>query len=180
MSKEIWNKIEEELTGEFARGYALAQHLSKQEGNVEGCVDLKREIAPSAGDVWYDWGEFEDDGDSSPQEWEDETNHIICTDEEADKLAYENIVNSLWAFYPSFLAGETGLPEEVFVALVENQQYDDNNYAVTSLIEATCGLDKFVESAIGTDGRGHYIAHYDHNENEVSVGDTTFYIYKVN
>ena len=173
MSKEIWNKIEEELTGEFARGYALAQHL--------GCTDLTRDVIKSDGMKWYHWGDFEDYGDSSsPQEWVDETNHIICTDEEADELAYEYIVDSLWAFQPSFLAGETGLPEEVFVALVENGKYENNNDVVTSMIKTTCGLDEFVKSAIDTDGRGHFIAHYDHNENEVSVGDTTFYIYRVN
>ena len=172
MIKEIWNKIEEELTGEFARGYALAQHL--------GCADLKREFNNAHTSVWYDWGDFEDNGDSSPQKWEHKTNHIICTDEEADELAYEYIVDSLWAFQPSFLAGETGLPEEVFVALVENQKYEDNNDTIESMIKTTCGLDKFVESAIGADGRGHFIAHYDHDENEVTVGDTTFYIYRVN
>ena len=170
MIKEIWNKIEEELTGEYARGYALAQHL--------GCADLRREIFRT--NLWYDWGDFEDSGDSSPQEWVTETNCIICTDEEADELAYEYIIDSLWAFQPSFLSGETGLPEEVFVALVENEKYEDNNDTVASMIKTTCGLDDFVRSAIDSDGRGHFIAHYDHNENEVTVGDTTFYIYKVN
>jgi len=172
MSKDIWNKIEEELTGEFARGYALAQHL--------GYADFRREVIVSDGLVWYDWGDFEDGGDSSPQEWEDETNHIICTDEEADELACEYIVDSLWAFRPSFLAGETGIDIDVFEALAGNEKCEDNNDAVASLIKSTCGLDKFVESAIGADGRGHFIAHYDNDENEVSVGDTTFYIYRVN
>ena len=172
MIKEIWNKIEEELTGEFARGYALAQYL--------GCADLKREIIDTHTNVWYDWGDFEDSGDSSPQEWVNETDCFVCTDEEADELAYEYIADSLWAFQPSFLAGVTGLPEEVFVALVENRKYEDNNDTVASMIKTTCGIDEFVQSAIGADGRGHFIAHYDHNENEVTVGDTTFYIYRVN
>ena len=179
MIKEIWNKIEEELTGEFARGYALAQHL--------GCVDLKREVVENDDMMWYDWGDYEDYGGSSSmsskcphKEWEDETDHIICTDEEADELAYEYITDSLWAFQPSFLAGETGIDISVFEALAANQQCEGNNDAVTSLIKFTCGLDEFVKSAIGADGRGHFIAHYDHNENEVTVGDTTFYIYRVN
>ena len=42
MIKEIWNKIEEELTGEYARGYALAQHL--------GCACLLY-TSPSPRDV---------------------------------------------------------------------------------------------------------------------------------
>tara|TARA_Y100000356_G_C11234766_1_gene277074 strand:- start:644 stop:1156 length:513 start_codon:yes stop_codon:yes gene_type:complete len=169
MIKEIWNKIEEELTGEYARGYALAQHL--------GCADLKREVLDA--DMWYDWGGWEDYGGSSHKEWVDETDHIICTDEEADELAYGYITDGLWTFRPSFLAGETGIDINVFEALAANQQCEGNNDALTSLIKSTCGLDEFVQSAIGADGRGHFIAHYDHNENEVTVGDTTFYIYRM-
>jgi hypothetical protein len=181
MIKEIWNKIEEELTGEFARGYALAQHIYGRNADVLS-AEINRCIVSDS--VCYEWGWFDDYGDSSPQEWVNETDFMVCTDEEADELAYENIVDSLWAFQPSFLAGETGLPEEVFVALVENGKYEDNNDTVASMIKTTCGLDEFVQSAISADGRGHFIAHYDHIEHEVRVrgngGNTTFYIYKVN
>ena len=167
----IWKTIEDELTGEFARGYALAQFM--------GCdKDMRRNTLPIS--ISYEWGDFEDYGNTTcPQEWETETNYIICTDEEADELAYDYIVDSLWAFTPSFLAGETGINIEVFEALAANSKCSSND-AIGSLIKSTCGLDEFVESAIGTDGRGHFIAHYDHNEHEVKVGDMTFYIYRVN
>jgi len=170
--KEIWKTIEDELTGEFARGYALAQHM--------GIHDMRRECKVDGKLLGYEWGDFGDYGSSSFQEWEDETNYIVCTDEEADDLAYNNIVDSLWAFTPSFLAGETGIDIEVFEALAANGKCESNNDAVASLINSTCGVAEFVDSAVGADGRGHFIAHYDHEEHEVKVGNKTFYIYRVN
>tara|TARA_R100001591_G_scaffold37382_1_gene48644 strand:- start:12503 stop:13039 length:537 start_codon:yes stop_codon:yes gene_type:complete len=175
----IWKTIEDELTGEFARGYALAQFI--------GCdKDMRRNTLPKS--ISYEWGDFEDyGGDTSPYEFDDSTGYIICTDEEANDLAYEYIVDSLWAFTPSFLAGETGVDIEVFEALAANGKCQSNNDAIASLIKATqpkssfhCPLQDFVDSAIGADGRGHFLAHYDHEEHEVKVGDKTFYIYRVN
>ena len=166
----IWETIEDELTGEFARGYALAQHM--------GITDMKRYVYK--GNAHYEWDDISDVGDSSPQEWRDETGHIVCTESEADELAYEYIMDSLWAFLPSFLAGETGIDIEVFEALVANGKCESNNDAVASLINSTCGVAEFVDAAIGADGRGHFIAHYDHEEHEVRVGGKNFYIYRVN
>ena len=168
----IWETIEDELTGEFARGYALAQFM--------GCdKDMRRSTLPKS--ISYEWGDFEDyGGDTSPYEFDDSTGHIVCTDEEADELAYDYIVETLWAFTPSFLAGETGIDIEVFEALAANSKYESNNDTIASLIKSTCGLDEFVDSAIGVDGRGHFINGYDGNEYEVKIGDKTFYIYRVN
>jgi hypothetical protein len=45
-----------------------------------------------------------------------------------------------------------------------------------AIIKGTCGLDKFVEDAIEADGRGHFLAYYDGEENE--QGDC--FIYRVN
>lgn len=174
----IWETIEDELKGEFARGYALAQHM--------GIHDIRRECKVDGKLLGYDWGDFSDYGNSSPQEWEDETNYIVCTDEEANELAYDYIVDSLWAFTPSFLAGETGVNEEVFIALANNGKCESNNDAIMSIIKQSNiqpqhdPLQNFVDSAIDVDGRGHFIAHYDHNEHEVKVGNKTFYIYRVN
>jgi len=168
----IWKTIEDELTGEFARGYALAQHM--------GIHDMRRECNVDGKLLGYEWGDFNDYGSSSFQEWEDETNYIVCTDDEADDLTYNYVVDSLWAFTPSFLAGETGIDIDVFEALASNGKCESNNDAIGSLIKSTCGLDEFVWSAIGADGRGHFVAHYDHKEHEVKVGDKTFYIYRVN
>lgn len=170
--KEIWKTIEEEITGEFARGYALALHM--------GIHDIRRECNVGGDLLGYEWGDILDYGGSSPQEWEAETNHIICTDEEADELAYDYIVDNFWAFTPSFLAYETGLDIDVFEALAANDKWESNNDAIASLIKSTCGHQEFVDSAIGADGRGHFLAFYDHEEHEITVGDKTFYIYRVN
>lgn len=175
--KMIWKTIEDELTGEFARGYALAQFLHSRQ-------DVKRTISANYKDVAcsYEWEDFEDYGDSSPQEWREETGHIICTDDEADEMAYDYIMETLWAFTPSFLAGETGIDIEVFEALAENGKCESNNDAIESLIKASGSrhaLQEFVDAAIGTDGRGHYINSYDGSEHEVKVGNKTFYIYRM-
>lgn len=165
----IWQEIQIELEGSYARGYALAKHL--------GCADhMDRHDYANA--LTYEWGGTEvedygyDDGNFD--------NYRVLTDEEADELAYEVIVEELWAFSTSFLAGETGIDEEVFFALASNGKCESNNDAIASLIKSSCGLQEFVDSAVGHDGRGHHINRYDGNEHEVKVGRKTFYIFKVN
>tara|TARA_R100000773_G_scaffold242_1_gene407 strand:- start:738 stop:1241 length:504 start_codon:yes stop_codon:yes gene_type:complete len=166
----IWKEIQLELEGAYARGYALAKHL--------GCTDhLDRHVLEGQA-YSYTWGGTEvndygnDDGDFD--------NYRVLTDDEADELAYEFIVEELWAFSSSFLAGETGIDEDVFIALADNGKYESNNDAIASLIKSSCGLQVFVDSAVSVDGRGHYINRYDGKEHEVKVGRKTFYIYRVN
>ena len=48
------------------------------------------------------------------------------------------------------------------------------------MIQATCGIDSFVEAAISADGRGHFLARYDSEEREFNNGRMTFYIYRIN
>lgn len=163
----IWQEIQIELEGAYARGYALAKHL--------GCADhIERHIIK--GNVYYTWGgtEVDDYGDDDG----DFNEYRVLTDEEADELAYEVIVEELWTFSSSFLAGETGIDEEVFNNF-NNGKCESNNDAIASLIKSSCGLQEFVDSAVGHDGRGHYINRYDGIEHEVKVGRKTFYIYKV-
>ena len=165
----IWQEIQLELEGAYARGYALAKHL--------GCTDhMDRHILK--GEAYYTWGGTEvddygnDDGDFD--------NYHVLTDEEANESAYDIIMDSLWAFNTSFLAGETGIDEDVFIALANNGKCESNNDAIASLIKSSCGLQVFVDSAVSVDGRGHFINTYDGNEHEVKVGRKTFYIYMVN
>lgn len=164
----IWQKIQEELEGAYARGYALAKHL--------GCTDhMERQFIK--GEVYYTWGGTEVDDYGNV--FGDFDNYRVLTDEEADELAYNSIMDSLWAFSSSFLAGETGVDEDVFLALHNNGKCESNNDAIASLIKSSCGLQEFVDSAVGHDGRGHYINSYDGTEHEIKVGRKTFYIYKV-
>jgi len=101
--------------------------------------------------------------------------YLVLTDNEADEMAREYILNSIWAFNPSFLAAHAreGISEDIFKAIQDNNCCEDNNKAIAALIE---DLNHFVEDAIRADGRGHFLGNYDGEENE--SGD--FYIYRTN
>lgn len=98
----------------------------------------------------------------------------VLTDSEADTAAADYVKDSLWAFNASFLSGETGIDDSVFAALAD--KCEGANDAIESIIRGTCGIDSFVESAVGADGRGHFISQYDGEENDCGE----FYIYRVN
>lgn len=104
--------------------------------------------------------------------------YLILDDNEADAACEEYIKETVWAFCPSFLSGETGINETVFEALTD--KCEDANDAIRSIIDGTCGIDSFIDSAISADGRGHFLNHYDSEEHEVSVGSETYYLYRVN
>ena len=104
--------------------------------------------------------------------------YLVLDDDEADAACREYIEQSLWAFNASFLSGETGIDESVFVAL--SDKCEGANEPIESIIRGSCGLDSFVESAMDADGRGHFLNHYDGEENEVSAGSETYYVYRVN
>ena len=104
--------------------------------------------------------------------------YLVLDDDEADDACKEYIENSVWGFRPSFLSGETGIDESVFKALAD--KCEDANDAVRSIINGSCGMDSFVESAIGADGRGNFLSGYDGEEHEVSGGLETYYVYRVN
>lgn len=109
-------------------------------------------------------------------------NHMVLTDEEADRKAREYILETAWAFNPSWLSSFTGFDEDIFKAIQENGKCESNNSAILALIE---NEDEFVSQAIRDDGRGHFITSYDGNENEETVTDPetnereTFYIYRM-
>lgn len=101
--------------------------------------------------------------------------YLVLTDDEADDAAREYIEESLWAFNADFLAGETGLPAEVFSSLQE-AKYEDANETILTLVTKCGDMDSFVRHAIGADGRGHFLAQYDGEENE----DGPFFIFRTN
>lgn len=108
---------------------------------------------------------FEDGGHS----------YMVLTDAEADDMARDLILDSIWAFNPSFLAAHAreGIDEDVIKAIQDNDRCESNNKALTALIE---DIDHFVDDAIRCDGRGHFISSYDGEENE----EGEFYIYRTN
>lgn len=102
--------------------------------------------------------------------------YMVLGEQERNEKVKEYIQETLWAFIPSFLAEETGLPEEVFHALTE--MCESGNDAILALVEKTCGLDAFVKAAIKADGYGHFLSPYDGKEKRVSVKGEDYFIYR--
>jgi hypothetical protein len=110
-------------------------------------------------------------------ELELDEDYLVLTDEEADEKAKEYILDSLWAFTPSFLASATGISSKVFEAIQNNGQCESNNDAILSTVDDE---DALVEQAIQWDGRGHFLSHYDGNEDSETVNETEYFIYRQN
>jgi len=113
--------------------------------------------------------------------------YLVLTDEEADSAVREYISESLWAFRPEFLAPlvkeEIAEELEEFGESVEEhikelqKRSEDSNADVRNLID---DFDFLVEEAVRADGRGHFLASYDHEEGEAKVGGKWYFIYRVN
>jgi hypothetical protein len=101
----------------------------------------------------------------------------VLTDDEADDEVKEYIEQSVWAFNPSFLSAHAkdGIDEDVFKALSE--KCESSNETVKSLIK---DFDHFVDDAVLSDGRGHFLSSYDGNEHEVNIKGNYYYIYRTN
>jgi len=137
------------------KALALMNYLNKKGLNEENIKE------------WYDSCIFMVQGE-----------YMVLSEQERYEKTKEYIRETLWAFSPSFLSKETGLPEEVFSALSE--KYENGNDAILALVEKTCGLDAFVEAAVEADGYGHFLASYDGEEGKVTVEGEDFFIYRMN
>ena len=117
------------------------------------------------------------DGDFSfgSEEWR------VLTDEEADAACAEYIRESAWAFNISFVARYTkyGLSEAAQNALAEAMKAlcEKANDLVLALVKDE---DLFISDAILEDGRGHFLAHYDHEEVDIEYENQKFFAYRVN
>lgn len=107
---------------------------------------------------------------------------LVCSDKGADQKAKAAILDSLWAFNAEFIAAHTrtGLDSGAIKALRETQGKlcEGANDLVRSMIK---NIRDFVDDAIRADGRGHFLAGYDHNENDLRTesGDF-FFAYRTN
>lgn len=108
--------------------------------------------------------------------------YLVLTDEEANDKAREYIEDSIWAFNADFIIEECGLDFSGVDSLraMQEKSCESANDFIRSIIENTCGIESFVESAISADGRGHFLSTYDGEENEVSIKGETLYIYRIN
>jgi len=101
--------------------------------------------------------------------------YMILTDDEADEKVAEYIKETVWAFNPSFLSCHSGIDQDVFKLLQE--KCESANEAILKLIK---DFDHFVEDAVASDGRGHFLSSYDGYENEQEHDNETYYIYRTN
>ena len=110
----------------------------------------------------------------------DDQDYLVLTDEQADDWVREEIEEMVWAFTPSFLSAHTNVSEEAIKKIQE--LYEGANDALAEMIK---DFDWFVEDAVRTDGRGHFLARYDGVEHEVTYKsidnvETDYYIYRRN
>ena len=105
----------------------------------------------------------------------DDREYLILTDDEAEEKATDYIRESVWAFNSSFLSSHTGIDEDVFKLLSE--KCESSNDAILSMIK---DFDHFVSDAICSDGRGHFIASYDHDEHIEEINGDEYFIYRTN
>jgi hypothetical protein len=105
----------------------------------------------------------------------------VLTDEEADKAAKESIEESLWAFNAEFILSHSKIAaseyeyNEIVKAFRKMQEIlcEFANALVKALIK---DIDNFVQDAVETDGRGHFISSWDGEEHK----SENFYIYRTN
>ena len=100
---------------------------------------------------------------------------LVLTDEEADNTVVEEIEQSLWAFNTDFILEHSifdydDISRKIIKAIAG--LYEDGNEAMKKIID---NFEVFVEEAIESDGRGHFISQYDGNEIETE----NYYIYRM-
>jgi len=147
--------------------------------NEEKIRALETHIGINKEDYFYEaptidsWGAFTS-GDKE---------YRVLTDAEADLAAREYILDSLWAFNTSFLVGfmadeirEIRDRETLEKSLAKMQEYmcEDANPIIYALVKDK--IEKLIQEAISSDGRGHFLAGYDCEEYE----ENNYYIYRTN
>jgi len=104
----------------------------------------------------------------------------IGDDDQANKAAYDNIQDNLWAFNTSFIIDHSKAkysPElEKSLKEMQGKLCESANELVLDLID---DMDKFVSDAISSDGRGHFLSYYDGEEQEIYIEGTTFFYYRL-
>jgi len=128
----------------------------------------------------YDAGSFGFADYEEAQHNIDSEDYLVLTDEEADEAVRGEIEELVWAFNASFLQAHTGVDADAIEKIQE--MCEGANEPLKAMIK---DFDAFVEDAVNCDGRGHFLAGYDHEENEITFNvmcssSTTYYIYRRN
>ena len=120
-------------------------------------------------------GELTANGLDDAQNEIDMEDTLVLTNEQADEQVSKEIEEILWAFTPSFLQGHTGVNVDAIEKIQE--MCESANEPLKAMI---IDFDWLVEDAVRCDGRGHFLASYDHEENHVQIDDIDYYIYRRN
>ena len=111
--------------------------------------------------------------------------YLVLTDEEADALVKERILEDVWAFKTEFLLPRLrinitnhnhGRLLKAFRKLQEELCEDANDVLRPMLKDE----EQFVREAVSADGRGHFLSGYDGEENDSSADGVSFYIFRTN
>ncbi len=184
--RDEWPDAAVTWTVDARTGYTVQWHTVPSDDHVERCRELADAVWEDS-QTWYvderqsalaahlqcGVGDVTGRGDEwscGRQEW------IVLNEAEADERAAEAVRDSLWAFRPEFIADHTSprLNTAATKALAEIQRKLCEDAA--PLIEALVDdMDSFIQDAISADGRGHFLASYDHEENE----ENGWYLYRV-
>ena len=101
------------------------------------------------------------------------TAYMVYTDQGATFAAMDAIKDMPWVLPVGFLADYTGLPDSIFVTLVENEEKE----AILALAEIKGSFESFALTAIDTVGRGYLLSPMlDDREIELAGG---YYAYRV-
>ena len=99
--------------------------------------------------------------------------YMVYNNQEATFAAMDTIRDTPWFLPIGFLADYTGLPDSVFVTLVEREEKE----AILALAEIKGSFESFALSAIDTVGRGYLLSPMlDDTEIELAGG---YYAYRV-
>jgi len=96
--------------------------------------------------------------------------YLVLTDEEAQTRCEEDIKQSIWAFNSSFLSFHTGINEDIIKSVQEHCESSND-----MLLNSIKDIRAFINDAIGSDGRGHFISSYDGHEHE----ENDLFIYRL-
>lgn len=110
--------------------------------------------------------------------------YLVLTEKEADEYVKEDIMQSLWAFNAEFILHHSNNNE------MSNWEWDNAVKALKEIQGEYCeginglvraliiDIDEFVKDAVAEDGRGHFLAYYDGDEDEQRIDGVTYYIYR--
>jgi hypothetical protein len=138
----------------------------------------RAKIAACIGRPLKDFDKIEPISGMPGERWEcGREEYLVYSDLRADMAFREAVIDSLWAFRPSFLADTTGLPLKAFEAL--KPLNEDAQAPIEAMVRATCGIDRLVELAEQADGRGHALSSWDGRELAAQCEKKTYYAYRV-